>query len=402
MIINSIVLKTASKCNLNCSYCYIYNKGDLSYKSQPKYFSRILVPILLDRVLEYMLENDMGTFVIVFHGGEPMLNGIDFYVYFIDEYNRIFAKHPKRRVLFVMQTNGTLINKENAKVLFDLKINVGISMDTTKESNDNFRVYHNNKSSYNEILNGFKIMQEYDPGVGILSVIDVNYSAADTYKHIKSTETTFIDLLFPDETHDSIEENDIRGKLGEWLCELFDLWFEDKTKKPIIKVFTEVFHLILGTGNGYDTMGKNHGDAIVVESNGDIQSNDTFRVCKNRITDTKFNIVNDPLSVMHVDPLAKLYYNNHFDLCSVCSRCPIESLCGGGYVINRYSKINGFDNQSIYCNDLIKFITHVQNVIVDISDGALALDRMNYEEISSYVKNLSHEKEEFSHLVNYI
>jgi MoaA/NifB/PqqE/SkfB family radical SAM enzyme len=29
MKIEAIVLKIASRCNLNCSYCYMYNAGDL-------------------------------------------------------------------------------------------------------------------------------------------------------------------------------------------------------------------------------------------------------------------------------------------------------------------------------------------------------------------------------------
>ncbi len=54
MKINSIVLKTASLCNLNCSYCYVYNKGDDTYKNMPKIFAKSLIPILLKRILEYM------------------------------------------------------------------------------------------------------------------------------------------------------------------------------------------------------------------------------------------------------------------------------------------------------------------------------------------------------------
>ena len=35
----AFVLKIAERCNLNCSYCYMYNKGDLSYLRRPKFMS---------------------------------------------------------------------------------------------------------------------------------------------------------------------------------------------------------------------------------------------------------------------------------------------------------------------------------------------------------------------------
>lgn len=401
MLINSIVLKTASRCNLNCSYCYIYNKGDLSYQVQPKFFSTLMVSLLLERVLEYMDENNLKGFAIVFHGGEPMLNGVDFYRYFIKEYERIFSLHPDKRIAFVMQTNGTLLNEENVKVLVDLKIHVGVSMDTTKESNDTYRVYHNKTSSYDEIVQGFNLLKKHYPDAGILSVIDVNHSAIETYEHIKSMQTSYVDLLFPDETHDTISTNDIRGKLGDWLCDLFDLWFEDKTEKPVIRVFKEMIQLLLGTGTGYDPFGKNRGDTIVVESNGDIQSNDTFRVCTDGITKSKFNIASDKLSVIHNDPLAKLYYNNHFDLPNICMKCPIEPICAGGYVINRFRKQNGFDNESVYCDDLVKFIVHIQNRLALISKDNLDLELLNYNEIIGQIEETRNEKKIFPHLINY-
>jgi sulfatase maturation enzyme AslB (radical SAM superfamily) len=37
--IKGLVLKVARRCNLNCEYCYMYNLGDETYKSQPKFMS---------------------------------------------------------------------------------------------------------------------------------------------------------------------------------------------------------------------------------------------------------------------------------------------------------------------------------------------------------------------------
>ncbi len=382
MILNSIVLKVASRCNLNCSYCYIYNKGDLSYKTQPKTFNTKLIPILFNRIKEYMYNKNIDNFTIVFHGGEPMLIGISFYKKFIQHYQEIFEGSNKR-IGFGMQTNGTLLDEKNVSILNKLGIQIGVSMDTTKSSNEKYRVYHNGKSSYNEIVNGFNFAKKQDKQTGILSVIDVNKSPLDTYKHIKNISPNRMNLLFPDETHDTILNNDIRGILGSWLCNLFDLWYFDKSEKPSITLFTQMIGVILNLTRGSDAFGKSYGKTMIIETNGDIQTNDTLRVCKNQITHSNFNIKQDELNVIEEIPLAKLYYYAHHKLSHNCKKCTLEKICSGGYLINRYSKKNKFDNESIYCKDIAQFICHVQNILADDEDvkKELNLDKLNYENI---------------------
>ncbi|MDE5639211.1 MAG: hypothetical protein K2I47_05385, partial [Odoribacter sp.] len=62
----------------------------------------------------------------------------------------------------------------------------------------------------------------------------------------------------------------------------------------------------------------------------------------------------------------RYYYNAHQDnvLCEKCKRCIVKNICGGGQLAHRYSKNNGFDNPSIYCHEIFKYIVHVQNVLM--------------------------------------
>ncbi|WP_431243753.1 4Fe-4S cluster-binding domain-containing protein [Flavobacterium sp. P21] len=84
MYTSNLVIKVASLCNLNCNYCYVYNMGDKSYKKQPKFMSQEIVEAILTKVKKNCLENNLESFLIIFHGGEPLLTGIDFYVNFIN------------------------------------------------------------------------------------------------------------------------------------------------------------------------------------------------------------------------------------------------------------------------------------------------------------------------------
>ena len=48
-------------------------------------------------------------------------------------------------------------------------------------------------------------------------------------------------------------------------------------------------------------------------------------------------------------------------LSAACQECPVVSSCGGGLYTHRYRALNGFDNPSVYCADLLALISHVDN-----------------------------------------
>jgi len=37
--------------------------------------------------------------------------------------------------------------------------------------------------------------------------------------------------------------------------------------------------------------------------------------------------------------------------------------CGGGYLPHRFSKENGYDNPSVYCDDLYAIYEHIESVL---------------------------------------
>lgn len=38
-----LILKVSGRCNLNCDYCYVFNKGDKSYMREPVRMSEELI-----------------------------------------------------------------------------------------------------------------------------------------------------------------------------------------------------------------------------------------------------------------------------------------------------------------------------------------------------------------------
>ena len=64
------ILKLTDDCNMDCKYCY--NKG----RKKSGKMSIKTVEEITHQVLDY---NNGGTSIFIWHGGEPILMGLDFF-----------------------------------------------------------------------------------------------------------------------------------------------------------------------------------------------------------------------------------------------------------------------------------------------------------------------------------
>lgn len=366
MPINTFVIKAASRCNLNCSYCYIYNLGDSTYKAQPKFMSRETVDFFILKVRNYVKEYGLNSIFIVFHGGEPMLWPQQSFVYFVDSISKIL---PDVKVTKVIQTNGTLLDDDWCRLFRELEIQISISIDGPKEFHNEFRKYYNGSSSFGDVMKGFKVRNQYGEG-GMIAVVNPQISPSDFYTLVKQTSSKVVTLLLPDENHDTNECTDSMYQLGgyaEWMISLYEIWKQDDSSRPRINMFSLIISNIIG-GNPYDDqIGSGDCNAICIETDGSIEVIDTLRTCKNGFTKNSLNVEFNEINEIETEPLFELYKGSHNKyLPQVCKACKINSVCGGGYIIHRFSTANGFDNPSIYCKDLMKLIIHIQNDVIDM------------------------------------
>lgn len=132
-----------------------------------------------------------------------------------------------------------------------------------------------------------------------------------------------------------------------------------------IDFFEVIIHKILGGLYSIDNMGYGDNTVLVIETNGEIEAVDVLKICGESFTKTNININTHSFDKCIDNVLAEIYYNSGKYLAKKCLACPINEICGGGYLPHRYSSENGFNNPSVYCNDLLKLITHIQNRIVD-------------------------------------
>jgi radical SAM protein with 4Fe4S-binding SPASM domain len=63
------------------------------------------------------------------------------------------------------------------------------------------------------------------------------------------------------------------------------------------------------------------------------------------------------------EPRWKAARDASINLCEKCRQCKFMNACGGGYLPHRFSKKNGYDNPSVYCDDLYSMFENMQSVL---------------------------------------
>lgn len=384
--VESLVVKIANVCNLNCSYCYVFNLGDEHYVDIPNKMSEELCDQLLFRIKEHCLEHRLNRFVIIFHGGEPLILGIPYYENFLAKAEKLF-RDTHIHLGYVMQSNGTLMTDKWAKFLTDNKIHVGFSIDGYESIHNQNRVYRSNgRGSYQDVIKGINIYRKYQPNIDVLSVLNTDADPELFYQTIKDLKLHSLGLLFRDHNYNDIECVDFE-KTTEWAIRLFDLWFDDKEKGglKVLTPFTTLINLLLGMEwVGNDAYGEVMNNALLILSNGEIQVTGVEKPSK----DTKaYFLQENKLNEVFKKKIFRDYYNLHQErnLCEQCLNCLIRPICGGGRYSHRFSKENGFNNPTIYCDTMKRLVVHIQNRVYETLPEELKektqLQMLCYEEL---------------------
>lgn len=363
--IGTFILKVASRCNLNCRYCYMYNMGDRSYLTQPRVMSKQIVDATVDRVRRYCAAVGLRDVEFIFHGGEPLLAGRQFFYDFVATAKERLL--PSVTPAFNVQTNGLLLNHEWFSAFVDLQIGFGISLDGPKEINDANRIDHAGEGSYDRVRRAIdSVVGSRDvEGLfgGLLTVVSLDADATSSYREYRAMGVPSIDFLLPDRHHDSPPARIERSSTpyADWLIDVFEAWFADNDPSFRIRLFENILDLLFGSPTATDYIGGTRNGVIVVETNGGIEPVDVLKICGDRFTKTTHNVLTSDFLDAVGDELIAYSLGVVNPLCDTCKVCELREVCGGGYLPHRYSARNRFDNPSVYCGDLTKLITHIRN-----------------------------------------
>ena len=362
--IDTVLIKVASRCNINCSYCYIYNMGDAGWAAMPKRISHETT-LATARALRDLSSVQQRPFAVVLHGGEPILLG--------DAKLERLLKTIRSNLPFdysvSVQTNGMLITDRVLDICSEFRTTLSVSIDGPASVHDRNRVGHQGEPTHERVLSGIRRLREHPNSEflysGLLAVIDPQSDPREVYEFLKGLGARSIDFLCRDGNHSRLppgKSSFHTTEFGSWLAELVDVYLADPSP-PRVRLVDDMIKIMLGGAGTKEGVGITDYGILIIDTDGSITKNDTLKSAFNgadRFTQDWSVHTDEIIELVGSDEFAQ-YHALQRPTCATCHSCPVLHICGGGMPLHRWRDDNGFDNPSVYCADQKLLIRHIGN-----------------------------------------
>lgn len=359
-----IVLKVHSRCNLACSYCYVYEMADQGWQRQPWFMTVRVADQAVRRIAEHVRSHDIPAIRIVLHGGEPLLAGGAFIEHLARSVRR--ALPPAVPAEMTVQTNGTRLDAAMLDVLARNGIRVGVSLDGDRAATNRYRRYRGGRGSYDSVTHALELLgsaRYHDLYSGLLCTVDLENNPVSTYEALLSFRPPAIDFLLPHGTWSTPPPSrnpDVSTPYADWLLRVFDRWVAPARPETSIRIFEAIIALILGGPGMTETVGLAAADTLVIDTDGAIKQVDALYSAYDGAADTGLSVFSHTLDAALDHPTTVARQIGRLALSQQCQACQVRDVCGGGFYPHRYRAGEGFRNPSVYCPDLLALITAIQ------------------------------------------
>lgn len=306
----------------------------------------------LETLVKQAFEEAEGELTLAFQGGEPTLAGLPFFRHLIELEERY---KPEGLVIHhALQTNGFMLTDEWCRFLKENNFLVGVSLDGTRGLHDRYRLDKVDEGSFGRIWANIERLKKHQVDFNILTVV-----TAPLAKRIGAVYRFFreYDLLWqqyipclsplqtagdeatPDEANEQPDWHLSSEAYGDFLCELFDLWYADVSqRRPIyIRTFENWVGMMMGQLPESCGLAGICSPQHVVEANGDIYPCDFYCLDNYRLG----NIHDEGASFQALarSEQSRQFMEDSLPLPKVCQTCEVRGLCRGGCKRDRI----GFD-----------------------------------------------------------
>ncbi len=339
--IKAVLIKPINDtCNLACDYCY---QGAGSERSKGTGMSNKD----LEKITKELLSSPRRDIQFLWHGGEPLLAGINFYRTAF-ELQKKYNIH-ECSIWNGFQTNGLLLNDEWLEFIKDYKFGVSISFDGLESIHNKHRITHQGEGTYNQLLRAFNLLRNADIPFNVITVINNELvpHAIDFWQLINELGIKNIDI------HPScnigISKSDFLHPVlfSDFIKTIFDLWVSRRDISIKVSVIEEFFRVL--TGNPIKTCYHAGvcSDIIAVEGNGNVIP------CTRPFDKSKFifgNINSSNLTEIVEGHTFSDFKSQDFNSQQLSRECKWFEICHNGCPQHRLS--NGrqdISSGSVYC-----------------------------------------------------
>ncbi|WP_318493600.1 radical SAM protein [Photobacterium leiognathi] len=351
-----VICKPTRACNADCDFCSSppYDVNQWSIEDFKFYFDK-LSPSLTDNCMW------------IWHGGEPMLMGVEFYKSACE-----YARTIKPNIRFSMQTNLLLYNDDWKDIILDI---FDGSLSTSYDPDEQDRTIKGNSEIYNkrflkkldqsmrdgiypmvigtfsadsigsaDLLYDLSLEYEYELGRGFPIRLNYRYPAGR-----ESSELISGNLLSP-------------SQYGAMLLRLYDKWIVDLPNFTITPL-DQMFNRVVGVDSNRCPWLNNCGGRFLgLEPNGDVYNCSDFA----DLREQKYcfgNLKVNSLQEIFSSDAMRLIRHRRVDVPDSCRTCSHYSECQGGCVRDSVLYNRGLGGKFYYCESWMMVFNRIKETL---------------------------------------
>lgn len=350
----TVIFKATEKCNSNCYYCDVVRKENTGES-----MSLDVLETAFIRFDEYLNEFPDEKIELLWHGGEPLLLGVDYYrtaIGLLDER----CKNTKSRIKHNIQTNLTCFTEDFVEIFNDLGITaVGTSYDPEPHMRGPGASI--DSDTYNRrFIRGLNTLENNGFGWGMIYVVTKKSLSKplDVFYFLTNLKITggvnFNPVLIYDEERKGIAVTP--EEYVDFLGEIFPEWWGNRHRYPDIEPFKSLVNNII---NGHRSLscvdsGNCTYHHINITPDGETsqcgRSADWGLLQYGNIREKSLKEIIEDIQRRELEERVNYLREND------CAECRFWEICHGGCPLDAYSRHKDFMHKSEWCNAKRGFI----------------------------------------------
>jgi len=347
---------------------------------------------VLEKLVQDYMRLDFAVAGFAWQGGEPTLMGVDFFKRAV-ELQKKYGR-TSQQVSNTMQTNAVLLDEKWCRFLHENKFLLGISIDGPEEFHNVYRVDHSGAGTFERVMRGINRCKEYDvPFSTLILLNNRNVEHPERlFDFVVENELTylqFIPCIETDPDTGEVAEFSITARqYGDFLCRLFDLWYEYGADKLNIRDFDSLVTYYVMGHHTICTFSKQCAGFVVIEHTGDAFCCEFFVEPKWRLG----NILDTPLEKLAADSKKRAFARDKQRLCSQCLLCRYLDVCRGGCVKDRVRVGGGrAERPSYFCEGYKQFfdytIPRFMEIAARVESGTMGRHTRSADKVRLKIEN---------------
>lgn len=351
---HTLIVKVTNGCNLGCKYCYA-----MSSPEQTKTISEHTLEKVLSEWSEIEPKRTKG---IIWHGGEPLMPGMDFYEraswlqYWLNKKNGVRFDNS-------IQTNGSLVTEETISFCKNRNFSLGFSLDGPGEIHDITRPKADGTKSFEACFNGLRLAKRAGLSNGAIVVLN-----SRNIDHIEQIYNFFKEEGLSMKVNPLINAGNVLFNTGleitpkqysEALISLFNRYVTDYDFKGRIDPLDTIMgNFSTGLAFGCCTFGENcQRNFMSISPQGEIYPCGRF----DGVESLSFgNIHEKSLLEILNSPIRKDLLTRASSKISGCRDCEHQKICNSGCLNNAYNQEGDFLSRDSYCGAYKRIFQHIK------------------------------------------